>query len=212
MRKLLIIVAFLIVIASIVACSASKQTLDSESMKEVSSVHPKLVGPVHYGPDQRPGIQNSQVLLTEEQKEKRIPVKIEMPSFGISALIQPVALDNEGRVDTIPDASVIGWYKYGSAPGAEGNAILAGHRDWKRKKGSFHSIEHLRIGETVAIEYEDGSSQEFKVVSNDVYLLDEVPNSVMQLDGNARVTLITCTGKYNKVKGGYQSRAVVILE
>ncbi|OBZ11381.1 hypothetical protein A7975_20820 [Bacillus sp. FJAT-26390] len=33
----------------------------------------------------------------------------------------------------------------------------------------------------------------------------------MQLDANARVSIITCPGKYHKVKDGYQSRAVVVL-
>lgn len=137
---------------------------------------------------------------------------MEISSLDVSAPIQLVGLDNEGRVATIPGAETIAWYRYGAASGAQGNAILAGHRDWKGKLGSFGSIERLNLGEIVIITFADGTEPTFKVVSNNTYLMDEVPESVMELKGEAKVTSIICTGKYDKVKGGYQSRVVVVIK
>jgi hypothetical protein len=149
--------------------------------------------------------------LTTQQISSSIPVKIKFLN-GNEAPIQPVGLDYEGRVGTISDAKTVGWYKHGPSPGSKGNAILDGHRDWNGEWGSLRFIEHLEIGENVEIEFQDGSSQIFYVFSNDIYSLVEVPSDVMDLSGQSRVTIITCAGKYERGKGGYQSRVVVVLK
>lgn len=205
MKKLGVLIFFVLVICVAAGCSNSMP----EQKPSVAAV---VEVPVLSGPVTLPATADPSPELTEEETAKRIPVKIELPSLDISAQIQPVGLDNEGRVDTIPDALEIGWYKYGATPGAQGNAILVGHRDWQGQLGSFRNIERLNPADTAKIEFEDGSSKSFKVTSNNTYPLDQVPANVMQLKGESRITLITCAGKFIKEKGGYQSRVIVILQ
>lgn len=142
---------------------------------------------------------------------KKIPRSILIPKLHVDAPIEAVGLDAKGRMATVPDARVIGWYKYGSTPGQGGNAILAGHRDWKGSLGSFYNIEKLKTGDSVTIRFEDDSMDIFEVTSNNTYRLGEVPEKVMDLTGDPHVTLITCTDRFDKKVGGYQSRAVVVL-
>src|SRR5690606_1131997 len=139
----------------------------------------------------------------------KIPVLISIPELHVEAPIQPVGLDSEGRMDTISSSEIVGWYKHGSRPGQPGNSLLAGHRDWKGKAGSFQHIEKLEIGDEVIITFDDESVEILTVTSNDTYALDEVPTSVMDLSGEEHTTLITCTGYFDKKKRGYQSRVVV---
>jgi sortase (surface protein transpeptidase) len=143
---------------------------------------------------------------------EKVPVSIAVPRLGVQAAIQPVGLDKEGRMATIPDAKVIAWYAYGSVPGGEGNAILAGHRDWNGALGTFWRIETLKPHDIIRIGFSDGNQSVFEVVSDTTYPSNNVPNQVMQLSGLTRTTLITCAGDFDHSGGGYQSRAVVILQ
>lgn len=153
----------------------------------------------------------SDVLPIHEPK-KLVPEMILIPNLHIEAPIQAVGLDNEGRMATIPSPDAIAWYKYGSTPGQVGNSILAGHRDWKGSLGSFRGIERLETGDEVIIRFDNGSAATFKVESNHTYRLNDVPDTVMDLSGESRVTLITCAGPFVKKAGGYQNRVVVVLK
>lgn len=142
----------------------------------------------------------------------KVPVSIAIPSLDVQAAIQPVGLDREGRMATIPDAKVIAWYAYGGVPGNTGNAVLAGHRDWNGSLGTFWSIDTLKSHDIVRIGFSDGSQSVFEVVSDTLYPANHVPDQVMQVNASTRTTLITCAGDFDRSGGGYQSRAVVILQ
>lgn len=210
MKKLFVTITFVVVSCVTAACSGRNDF--SGTAKAVPPVVTSINQPDQEGPALFQEEDRQPMTLTEEEKQNRIPIKISIPTFEIEAPIEPVGLDNEGRVDTIPNALTVGWYKFGPSPGAQGNAILDGHRDWKGELGSLRSIERLKPGEAVIIAYKDGSQQTFNVETNNTYSLDEVPESVMELKGEARVTLITCSGKFVKEKGGYQSRVVVVIK
>ncbi|MGR5864674.1 class F sortase [Bacillus cereus] len=62
------------------------------------------------------------------------------------------------------------------------------------------------------MQYEDKEIRTFQVVEKNVYPMNEVPEEVMNIQGESRVTLITCTGEFIREKGGYQSRVIVILQ
>jgi LPXTG-site transpeptidase (sortase) family protein len=140
------------------------------------------------------------------------PVSLEIPSLNVIAPIGEVGLTNSGAMATFPEAKKVAWYKYGAVPGEEGNAILAGHRDWNGKLGSFFYLEKMKKGDLLKISYENGQTQTFVLSSLHIYPKDAVPKEVMSLDGPARVTLITCGGAFKRSKGGYQSRVVGVFK
>lgn len=146
-----------------------------------------------------------------KKREQVVPVYLSIPSLYVAGPIQPVGQDKFGRMATIPNPSVIGWYAYGPSPGHSGNAILAGHRDWNGKLGVFWDIQNIKPNATVSIKYSNGTESLFRVVSSHTYEASKVPAVVMSQSGPTRTTLITCAGDFVPNQGGYQSRAVVIL-
>ena len=151
-------------------------------------------------------------LPVKTHKNQTVPVEIAIPSLDVSAPIQPVGLDSAGRMATIPNAKVVAWYSYGATPGAPGNAILAGHRDWNGTLGTFWQLGSLKPKDKVEIRFSNGTQRVFQVVSDHTYLASQVPSQVMSRTGVTRTTLITCAGDFVRSKGGYQSRAVAILK
>ncbi|MEX3623666.1 class F sortase [Viridibacillus arvi] len=141
-----------------------------------------------------------------------LPTHLEIPTLDVSASIYGVGLTSEGAMDTLNGPTPIAWYKYGSIPGQEGNTLLAGHRDWNGAIGTLFYLETMRIGDTLVITFENGKKQTFILESNNIYDIDKIPENVMSLKGESRVTVITCAGDYNKNTGLYKSRAVAIFK
>lgn len=140
-----------------------------------------------------------------------VPISMTWERLNKSTDLTPVSVDEKQRMDIAPGLQTASWYQYGAIPGNTGNAILAGHRDWKGKIGVFQHLEEMSKDEQITITYQDGTSKKFIAVSKNVYPLNQIPATVMDLSGESRVTLITCTGKFDKKQGGYQKRVVVVL-
>ncbi|MBC2179833.1 class F sortase [Listeria booriae] len=140
------------------------------------------------------------------------PTRIIFDKTHESAEIKEVGTDADGRM-YIPDGlQDVYWYKFGPSPGDKGNAIIAGHRDWGGELGLFQYLEKVKIGEKITIEYGDKTAQKFVVKSRNSYSVSDVPKDTMNTQKGNKVTLISCTGSFDKDKDGYQSREVVILE
>ncbi len=144
------------------------------------------------------------------------PVKIYFPSFEISTEVLPVGVNIDGEMATIDDAHIAGWYYNPNrpvSPGEKGNAIIAGHVRWKGKVGDFSKIGELTAEDDVIIEFDKGYTRTFRAVSNDIFPQDNYPDWVMKEDSeDARVTLITCAGEFNREIGTSENRNVVVLK
>jgi sortase (surface protein transpeptidase) len=140
------------------------------------------------------------------------PVRLQIEFLEVDAAVVDVGVTAGGDMDTTKEPYGIAWYEKGSAPGWSGNALMAGHNYWNGVPGSFVYLSYLPVGEKVLIEYEDGSTGEFSVISNATYELEDIPASVMvPKDGNTRTTLISCNGK-NIPGFGYTQRTIVLLK
>jgi hypothetical protein len=139
------------------------------------------------------------------------PVRLRINFLQVDAEIVSVGVTSSGNMDTTKEPYGIAWYQYGASPGWPVNALLGGHNFWNGAPGSFVYLSYLPPGESVWIEYEDGSMGEFSVFSNDTYDVKDIPASVMaQKDGDTRTTLISCNG-VNLLGSGYTQRTVVLL-
>ncbi|QDZ77512.1 class F sortase, partial [Bacillus cereus] len=160
---------------------------------------------------QQPSTVSSIVLNEKIKKEQQEtydmtspPVKLEFQQTQVTVNILPVGLDATGRMLVKDNLDVASWYKQSAVPGNQGNALLAGHRDWKGELGPFQYLENIQKGEHILIQYENQEVRAFQVIEKQVYHAEEVPASVMNIQEGPRVTLITCTGKFIREKGGYQ--------
>lgn len=115
-------------------------------------------------------------------------------------------------MEVAPSALIISWYKEGAVPGAEGNALLAGHNRYSGVDGPIKGLDTLEIGDLLEIDYEDGQTRSFALESVFVYPLKTAPSAeIMRLDGKARVTVITCKGPFNKDWGTSENRIVAVF-
>ncbi|MBJ8113568.1 class F sortase [Bacillus cereus group sp. N6] len=166
-------------------------------------------------PDTVSPIIPNEKIIKEKQERHDItspPMKLEFQQTQVTVNILPVGLDSTGRMLIKDNLEVASWYKQSAVPGNPGNALLAGHRDWKGDLGPFQYLENIQKGEHILIQYENKEVRTFQVIEKQVYHVEEVPASVMNIQEGPRVTLITCTGKFIQEKGGYQDRVVVTLQ
>lgn len=91
-----------------------------------------------------------------------------------------------------------------AAPGAPGNAVLAGHRDTH-----FRFLRELRVGEWLEIEDAGGRRTRYRIRSH--FVTDERDTRVLAQSDDSRLTLITCWPFDDPVPGG-PFRYVVVAE
>ena len=152
--------------------------------------------------------------VVEERGEIFVaPVRLRIPSLNLDYEIQGTGADQAGTMQVVPSISVISWYKQSAIPGNAGNTILAGHNTWRGERSPLYTMDELPIGSEMAIEYEDGSVLYFMLESVFVYKLKTAPvDKILDLSGDARVTLITCKPPFNLVTGTSDNRIVAVFK
>lgn len=160
---------------------------------------------------------------------KRIPVTLHFADREVSCPVEPVGividtdkkgnpiLDEQGNpieiMGTIDSEKVAAWLETGPSPGEYGNAVINGHIRWKKVAGVFSVLSDMIPGEKLAVTYDDGSVLYFAVESVDIFTIDDWPAWVMETDsGDARMTLITCHGEWNREQGTSNERVVVVAK
>ncbi|MDX1584816.1 MAG: class GN sortase, partial [Thermoanaerobaculia bacterium] len=87
-------------------------------------------------------------------------------------------------------------------PGAEGNSVLAGHRDTH-----FRVLEEVTRGDRLEIDTLDGRTVAYVVTSVQIVMEDEV--GVLRQDDRRRLTLVTCY-PFDAIRPGGPMRYVVV--
>ena len=142
------------------------------------------------------------------------PVWMYIPALGVDAEIQDTDTDYVAdTMEIVPSADVISWWRESVIPGNDGNAIFGGHNKWRGARGQLLELDTLEIGDEMEIVYEDGTTMKFRLESVFVYLLATAPGGlIMDIEGDARVTLITCKEPFNPVTGTSDNRIIAIFK
>ena len=149
---------------------------------------------------------------SSERRAALIPTEIFIGKLGVQAPIDQVGVYDDGSVEIPEDITRVGWYRFGSGPGqGAGSTVIVGHRDgFDEGPGAFYSVSALEPGDVVELELEDGSTQEYEVVSREAIDRELLPSDdVFDEDGPERLTLISCIGYFDRNNGGYQQNVVV---
>ena len=155
------------------------------------------------------------------------PFALRIPTAGIAAAVETVwltapAARAPGQVDRVsleglqaeiglpadPDAA--GWYALSAIPGEPGSAVLVGHVDTAFGPAVFTRLPQLRLGAEIALDLAGGTSATFVVDGlrrHPAHLA--APADLFTLGGDARLHLVTCTGRFVRGAGGYQERLIV---
>ena len=96
---------------------------------------------------------------TEQQRGPR-PVRVRLDSVGIDAVVRPVGVQDDRQMRLPDDPAVLGWYRFGAAPGAgQGATVLAGHLDSLRYGvGPLVRLRDVRLGDTFDVTLADGTT------------------------------------------------------
>ncbi len=121
-----------------------------------------------------------------------------------------VGLAPDGSMDAPQVGDAIAWYSLGPLPGSTGNAVLAGHVDWDKRPAVFWRLRELEPGDEMTLEFSDGSSLTYRVQWSEQYQVGAEPlGRVYENLTVSALTLITCTGEFDRGSRGYRDRLVV---
>lgn len=136
---------------------------------------------------------------------------LEIPKLGVTAGVEHVGEDSEGRMDVPEDDDDVAWWKYGAKPGQTGSAVLAGHFDTRSGGAAvFYRLGKLKPGDEVTVADEDGDRLEFEVSEVKSYPDADFPiDLVFAQNDDQRLNLITCSGTFDRTVRNYTDRLVV---
>lgn len=141
--------------------------------------------------------------------DPRPPRRIDIPSINVSANVTPVGKERSGAMEAPADNATVGWYKTGFLPGAQGNAVFAGHYGDSIEAGVFRSIGKLKPHDVIHVTTATRSLR-FEVHHKKVYAHDAGRRK--ELFGKsdfAQLQLITCEGDWDEARASYTNRLVV---
>ena len=155
------------------------------------------------GPNER----SSDLLVTS-------PQTLMIPSLDLRTAVHEVGVSPRGVVHVPADVSTVGWVDSTVVPGAErGSSVIVGHRDGPRgENGALYDIGRLDVGAKIQVANSNSVISEFTVISREVIVKSEFgerADEFFSRSGDARLTMITCGGEYDKDNGGYLANVVV---
>jgi hypothetical protein len=150
------------------------------------------------------------IASTTSVREPRA-VRLQLSTAGIDSAVRPVGVTADGQMALPYRPEVLGWYRFGPAPGAgTGSVVLAGHLDSVRYGlGPLVGLREAQIGDAVRVTRSDSTVVDYTVV--DVRRVDRsaLPEELFARTGPERLRIITCGGEYVPDQGGYQQNLVV---
>ena len=142
------------------------------------------------------------------------PATLIIPKIQITAPIQPVGTDIDGKMELPQDINVVGWYSPGFKPGELGNAVISGHLDAATGANAiFYNLRLVEPGDEIITVSEDGKEYVFKVVEKIIYPFNQVPiDSIFGKSSQKKLNLITCTGVWDPYQKNYSERMIILAE
>jgi LPXTG-site transpeptidase (sortase) family protein len=137
------------------------------------------------------------------------PVEILIPALDVHRAVEKVGIDQSGVLNLPVNSWNAGWFEYGPVPGAPGDAVIEGHSGYPGKPLIFGSLYQLKRGDQIIVVLADRSRRLFIVVSKTTVPQGSAPAGLADPYGAPRLTLITCTGYFDKSAYTYTSRLVL---
>lgn len=220
------VVAVLAVVGLVVSVTAAWSRVDPGPADQVVEPGPAAAAVVPGPPEQeraqevvlgsarQPKIGRSDATsLRKATRQPRTPrpVRARLGSLGIDAAVRPVGVQKDGQMRLPDDPRVLGWYRFGAAPGAgSGATVLAGHLDSQRfGLGPLVRLRDMQVRDTFRVGLANGKTKKYVVKRINRYDRQGLPDALFSRTGPERLHLITCGGAYDADNGGYQLNLVV---
>jgi hypothetical protein len=141
-----------------------------------------------------------------------VPTRLEVPDLGIDVTVQPVGLDDRGRMGLSDDPAIAAWYQWGPAPASPaGSTVIAAHVDsLEYDLLPFARLRDAVAGTQVLVTDAAGTRRGYAVQSVEVIRKADVDwRSAFDRAGDPRLTLVTCGGEFDYENLRYLSNLVV---
>lgn len=149
---------------------------------------------------------------TDSDKKYGLPTRLIIPKLNVDANISYMGLTAGGEMDVPPDLINVGWYKYGTKPGEQGSAVIAGHLEGTEDLGVFIKLNTLQDGDVINVRNDRDETIAFTVRETRTYKQNERPDEIFNKNDGRYLNLITCTGTWDNAKKRYSHRFVVFAD
>ncbi|MGG1659721.1 class F sortase [Brevibacillus sp. NRS-1366] len=185
-----------------------------EEKKKANSKQDRIIyGPVRplkYGPFLP---LKKMIVQAKPLAEGIMPKRIEIPTIGLFAVVEPVGVLANGQMDVPKAFDHVGVLSPWTKPGMKGNAVMAGHFDHYTGPAIFYNLRKLQPGDQINLFEENGKKLTFQVKKVESYLTNEAPiDEIFGSSDDSHLNLITCAGKFNKKKQEHARRLVVFSD
>jgi Sortase domain len=137
------------------------------------------------------------------------PVEVLIPVLDVHRPVEKIGMNQSGVLDLPINFWNAGWFEYGPVPGAQGDAVIEGHSGYPGKPLLFAGLYKLRPGDRIIVVLADRSRRLFIVASKVAVPAGASPQGLADPYGPPRLTLITCTGSFNKYTYSSSQRLLV---
>lgn len=141
-----------------------------------------------------------------------LPVRLSIPTINVDANIQSLGVNQDGEMEVPSNITDVGWFKFGSRPGEQGSAVIAGHLNGQNDQvGVFANLDKLKVGDKIIVTDTQNISTTFIVREKRLYDSGYADDVFSQSD-SPHLNLITCDGLWDKNKKSYTQRLVIFAD
>jgi len=139
------------------------------------------------------------------------PLLVMIPRIAVHASLESVPLSSDRDVHAPFRWEDAGWFSRGPRPGTVGRAVIFGHLDSTCCPAVFWSLQTMREGDVVRVQYGDGRVLSFRVLWQHTYANAGLPVHWLFGGGTGPRALIlfTCAGIFHTDGTGYDHKLVV---
>jgi LPXTG-site transpeptidase (sortase) family protein len=137
------------------------------------------------------------------------PAQLLIPLLDVHRAVEKVGVDQSGVMELPVNSWNAGWYKGSAVPGAPGDSVIEGHAGYPGKPMIFGKLDTLHTGDRIIVVLADGTHRLFLVQSMRTVPAGSAVPGLADPYGLPRLTLITCTGHFDKTNHWYSDRLVL---
>jgi hypothetical protein len=139
------------------------------------------------------------------------PTRVVVADVGIDLPVEPAGVDAEGRMALPGSGDVAAWYRFGPAPAsAAGATLVAAHVDDPAGIGPFARLADVTAGTQIDVVDATGTTYTYTVTDVRSVAKPEVPlDELFDRDGERRLVLVTCGGRWDRERRSYSDNVVV---
>lgn len=140
------------------------------------------------------------------------PRSVRIAGVDVAMPVIATGVAEDGQMELPDDPSVLGWYRFGPAPGdRRGSAVLAGHVDSIEKGiGPLARLASVPVGERIVVTGPDGKRLTYQVTDVARIAKAALPiDAIFRPGGRHQLVVVTCGGRYLPDAGGYEDNIVL---